>query len=61
MTDTLVRLAWSPPQVIGMCSYHREVIPVVVLDSLPRRRRGALERATSGSRDRYSPGKARHR
>ncbi len=35
-TDTLVRLAWSPPQVIGMCSYHREVIPVVKLGSLPR-------------------------
>ncbi len=30
-TDTLVRLAWSPPQVVGLCSFHREVIPVVVL------------------------------
>jgi chemotaxis signal transduction protein len=35
-TDTLVRLAWSPPQVVGMCSYHREVVPVVVLGPLPR-------------------------
>ena len=34
-TDTLVRLAWSPPQVVGMCSYHREVVPVVVLGPLP--------------------------
>jgi len=33
-TDTLVRLAWSPPRVIGMCPYHREVVPVVVLESL---------------------------
>jgi purine-binding chemotaxis protein CheW len=35
-TDTLVRLAWNPPQVAGMCSYHREVIPVVVLGALSR-------------------------
>jgi chemotaxis signal transduction protein len=35
-TDTLVPLAWSPPQVIGMCSYHREVVPVVTLSPLPR-------------------------
>jgi chemotaxis signal transduction protein len=34
-TDTLVRLAWSPPRVIGMCSYHREVVPVVVLGPVP--------------------------
>ena len=26
---TLVPLAWSRPQVVGMCSYHREVVPVV--------------------------------
>jgi chemotaxis signal transduction protein len=30
-TDTLVQLPWSPPQVVGMCSYHREVVPVVTL------------------------------
>jgi chemotaxis signal transduction protein len=33
-TDTLVRLAWSPPQVAGLCSYHRDVVPVVDLGSL---------------------------
>jgi chemotaxis signal transduction protein len=31
-TDTFVRLPWSPPGVVGMCSYHGEVVPVVVLD-----------------------------
>src|SRR5262245_21946480 len=25
-TDRLIRLAWSPPRVVGMCSYHREVV-----------------------------------
>ena len=35
-TDTLVRLPWSPPQVLGMCSFHREVIPIVVFGPLPR-------------------------
>ena len=35
-TDTLIRLAWSPPQVVGMCSFHREVVPVVKLGALPR-------------------------
>lgn len=35
-TDTLIRLAWSPPQVVGMCSYHSEVVPVVKLGPLPR-------------------------
>jgi chemotaxis signal transduction protein len=35
-TDTLVRLAWSPPQVVGMCPYHRDVVPVVKLGPLPR-------------------------
>jgi chemotaxis signal transduction protein len=30
-TDNLVRLAWSPPQVVGLCPYHQEVIPVVRL------------------------------
>jgi len=34
--DTLVRLAWSPPQVVGMCSYHRDVVPVVKLGPPPR-------------------------
>jgi chemotaxis signal transduction protein len=34
--DTLVRMAWSPPNVAGMCSYHREVVPVVKLGPLPR-------------------------
>lgn len=35
-TDTLVRLAWSPPQVIGLCSYHRDVVPVVRLNPQSR-------------------------
>jgi chemotaxis signal transduction protein len=35
-TDSLVRLPWSPPQVVGMCSYHREVVPVVTLGDLSR-------------------------
>jgi chemotaxis signal transduction protein len=34
--NTLVRLAWSPPGVLGLCPYHREVVPVVSLDSPPR-------------------------
>jgi purine-binding chemotaxis protein CheW len=34
-TETLVRLAWSPPQVVGLCSYRREVVPVVGLRPLP--------------------------
>src|SRR5437764_11855917 len=34
-TDTLFRLAWSPPQVVGLCLYHREVVPVVLLAPLP--------------------------
>jgi chemotaxis signal transduction protein len=33
-TDRLVRLPWSPPQVVGLCSYHREAVPVVTLGSL---------------------------
>jgi chemotaxis signal transduction protein len=35
--DRLVRLAWSPPQVAGLCPYHREVVPVVRLAPPPRR------------------------
>jgi chemotaxis signal transduction protein len=31
--DRLVRLAWSPPQVAGLCPFRREVIPVVRLTS----------------------------
>ncbi len=34
-TDTLVQLAWSPPQVIGLCSHHHEVVPVVRLGPRP--------------------------
>jgi chemotaxis signal transduction protein len=33
-TDKLVRLAWSPPRVVGLCSYRQEVIPVVALGAL---------------------------
>jgi chemotaxis signal transduction protein len=29
--DTLVPLPWSPPHVVGLCPYHREVVPVVSL------------------------------
>lgn len=32
-TDTLVRLAWTPPQVAGLCLYHREVVTVVLLSA----------------------------
>jgi chemotaxis signal transduction protein len=34
--DRLVRLAWSPPQVTGLCPFRREVIPVVRLTSSSR-------------------------
>ena len=34
-TDSLVRLAWSPPQVVGLCPYHREVVPVVRFATSP--------------------------
>jgi chemotaxis signal transduction protein len=34
--DRLVRLAWSPPQVAGLCPFRREVIPVVRLTSSSR-------------------------
>jgi chemotaxis signal transduction protein len=37
--DRLVRLAWSPPQVAGLCPYHREVVPVVRLAPSPHRGR----------------------
>jgi chemotaxis signal transduction protein len=30
-TEFLVPLVWSPPQVIGLCPYHREVVPVISL------------------------------
>jgi chemotaxis signal transduction protein len=35
-TDRVVRLAWSPPQVIGLCTYHQEVVPVVRLEPPPQ-------------------------
>jgi len=28
-TESLVRLVWSPPQVVGLCPYHRDVVPVI--------------------------------
>src|SRR5262249_10269787 len=34
-TESLVRLAWSPPQVVGLCPCHRDVVPVVRLAPLP--------------------------
>jgi chemotaxis signal transduction protein len=30
-TEFLVPLVWSPPQVVGLCPYHREVVPVISL------------------------------
>jgi chemotaxis signal transduction protein len=30
-TESLVQLAWSPPQVVGLCPYHRDVVPVIRL------------------------------
>lgn len=32
--ERVVRLPWSPPQVVGLCLYHREVVPIVVFGSL---------------------------
>ncbi len=29
--ESLVRLVWSPPQVVGLCPYHREVVPVITI------------------------------
>jgi chemotaxis signal transduction protein len=28
-TESLVPLVWSPPQVVGLCTYHREIVPVI--------------------------------
>ncbi len=36
-SDGLVRLAWSPPQVVGLCPYRRDVVPIVRLAPVPRR------------------------
>jgi chemotaxis signal transduction protein len=33
-TEFLVPLVWSPPQVIGLCPYHREVVPVISLGAI---------------------------
>ena len=52
-TDTLIRLAWSPPQVVGMCSYRREVVPVVKLCALPPNRRRSPHDGKHDGRDRY--------
>jgi chemotaxis signal transduction protein len=30
-TESLVPLVWSPPQVVGLCPFHREVVPVIAL------------------------------
>jgi hypothetical protein len=30
-TEFLVPLVWSPPQVVGLCPFHREVVPVFSL------------------------------
>jgi chemotaxis signal transduction protein len=29
--EALVPLVWSPPQVVGLCPFHRQVIPVISL------------------------------
>jgi chemotaxis signal transduction protein len=34
-TATLVPLPWSPPQVVGLCPYHREVLPVISMGTVP--------------------------
>jgi chemotaxis signal transduction protein len=31
-TESLVPLVWKPPQVVGICPYHREVVPVFSLE-----------------------------
>ena len=30
-TESLVPLVWSPPQVVGLCPFHRQVVPVIAL------------------------------
>ena len=49
-TDSLVRLAWSPPQVVGLCPYHREVVPVVRLATLPPDHAGRSLGASAATR-----------
>ena len=45
-TEFLVPLVWSPPQVIGLCPYHREVVPVISLGPIESgTRRGSRERS----------------
>jgi chemotaxis signal transduction protein len=53
-TEFLVPLVWSPPQVVGLCPYHREVVPVISLGPLERgagadRQSGVDSRPTAGT------------
>ena len=33
-TESLVPLVWRPPPVVGICAYHRDVVPVISLGGL---------------------------
>jgi purine-binding chemotaxis protein CheW len=45
-TRTLLRLAWGPPEVVGLCPFHREVIPVVRLGPILESARADLGNGT---------------
>jgi hypothetical protein len=52
-TEFLVPLVWSPPQVVGLCPYHREVVPVISLGPIESsagadRASGVDSRASAG-------------
>jgi hypothetical protein len=47
-TRALVPLVWSPPQLVGLCPHHREVVPVVSLAPDPRTERGEPARRPHG-------------
>ncbi len=53
-TEFLVPLVWNPPQVVGLCPYHREVVPVISLGPIKRgagadRESGVDSRPTVGA------------
>jgi len=50
-TESLVRLVWSPPQVIGLCPYRREVVPVISIGRTAGERGAGRERAEDSNPD----------
>lgn len=51
--EALVRMALCPPQVVGLCPYHREIVPVVVLtNGFSPTAAGTVERRRSDRRAR---------